>query len=159
MDNVANMNVTLPSLQAVQPTQLDAYLIVARDLLKGADVLSKEKNIPSRSCGLIAAHALECMLKAYLWHKGKRKEIRERNTQHNLKTLWDLAHNENSLNLPKSPPDWVQTLSVGHGPNFYFRYQEGENKTVVNGGSTPSLIPMCFELNDLLKRIESLVKA
>ena len=117
---------------------------VARDLLQGVEVLSALQNIHPRGCALIAAHALECALKAFLWHKGKKKEIRAPDVQHDLVTLWNMAYKE-GLSIPQVPPDWCTVLSSGHGPNFYFRYQEGQGKTVVHGGQTPALIPMIWD--------------
>jgi hypothetical protein len=112
----------------VQPTQGDGYMIVARDLLQRVEALSNLPNVSPRGCALIAAHALECALKAFLWHKGKKKEIRAPHVQHNLVALWKMAYKEKGLSIPKVPPDWCTILSSGHGPNFYFRYQEGKEK-------------------------------
>lgn len=150
---------SLPPLSMVSPSQLDGYIIVARDLLQGVEALSSVNNIHPRACALLAAHALECALKAFLWHKGKKEEIRKHDVQHNLIALWDMSYNENTLNIAKSPPDWVTMLSIGHGPNFYFRYQEGEGKTIVNGGQTPSLTPMAIALKELVEKIAIAVKA
>jgi hypothetical protein len=157
MCNSGKVNIELPALRMVPPTQLDAYLIVARDLLQGVEALSNIKIHP-RACALLAAHTLECALKAFLWHKGKTEEIRKPKIRHNLKALWDMSYNEKTLNIPKNPPDWVLILSEGHGPNFYFRYQEGEQKIVVNGGQTPALIPMANALKELVKEIEIAIK-
>ena len=158
-------NVCLPALQSIEPTLTDAYMIVARDLMQGVEALSVEKHISSRSCSLIAAHALECILKAYLVHNGKEEEVRKRDIQHNLLALWDMAFNEESLFLPETPPNWVTTLSNGHGPNFYFRYQEGVQKPgakkgkkqIVHGGQTPALAPMAIELKELLKNVSKIL--
>jgi hypothetical protein len=138
----------------VQPTQEEGYMIVARDLLQGVEALSTLQNISSRGCALIAAHALECALKAFLWHKGKKAEIRKPKVQHNIVALWNMAHKEKSLSIPKVPPDWCKILGSGHGPNFYFRYQEGGGRTVVHGGQTPALIPMGVELKKLIEMVE-----
>ena len=139
----SELNVTLPAIHMVPPNQLDAYIIVARDLLPAIEALSNVKNIHPRGCALIAAHVLECSLKAFLWHKGKKDAIFEQKNRHNLVALWEMAYNENNLDIQESPPNWVKTLSIGHGPNFYFRYQEGKKKenergkVVVNCGSYP----------------------
>jgi len=144
---------TFPASCVRQPTQGDAYMIVARDLLQGVEALSTLPKISPRGCALIAAHALECALKAFLWHKGKKKEIRGRDVQHDLVALWDMTYKEKGLGIPEVPPDWVEVLSYGHGPNFYFRYQEGERKTVVHGGQTPALVPMAVELKKLIDTV------
>ena len=153
------LNGVLPSLCINQPTQKDAYLIVSRDLVQGVEALSGMTQISPRSCSLIAAHTLECILKAFLWHKGKRKEIRQPKIRHNLVALWDMAYKEEDLGIPQIPPDWVTILSIGHGPNFYFRYQEGEEKTIVHGGQTPALLPMKMAMKELLERVEHAIRA
>ena len=139
-------------------------MIVARDLLKGVEALSTLQSISPRACALIAAQALECTLKAFLWHKGKKTEIRKSKVQHNIAALWDLAYKENILGIPETPPDWAEILSSGHGPNFYFRYQEGERdqdggKTIVHGGQTPALIPMAVELGKLIGMVEDTIRS
>ena len=147
----------LPLFHMIQPTEGNGYMIVALDLLQGVGALSTLPNVSSRNCALIAAQALECVLKAFLWHKGKKREIRTFDVQHNLVVLWNMAY-EDGLSIPQVPPDWVTTLSSGHGPNFYYRYQLGEGKTVVHGGSTPALIPMAVELKNLIEMVELAVR-
>lgn len=159
MQNSGSINASLPAFGMVPSSQLDAYMIVSRNLLQGVEALSGFNNIHHRSCVLIAAHSLECALKAFLWHKGKKEEIRKPKVQHNIVALWDLSYKEGDLCIPESPPDWVETLSLGHGPNFYFRYQEGEGKNIVNGGVTPALIPMAMALKELVEEIDSVIKA
>jgi hypothetical protein len=139
-------------------SQIDAYMTVARDLLQGVEVLSGLNNIHPRSCALIAAHSLECALKAFLCHKGKQKEIRQREIQHDLMALWDLSCKEGDLCIPESPPDWIKMLSSGHGPYYYFRYQVGENKAFVNAGSFPAMVPMAMGVKELLKKVDNIVK-
>lgn len=142
----------------LSPTEVDGYMIVARDLLAGVDVLAKASPaVPSRCCALIAAHALECALKAFLSTKGKTREITRHPAQHNLILLWEMAHEEQGLSISQIPPDWVTTLGVGHGPNYYFRYQRGENKTIVHGGGTPALIPMAVELRAIIDKVALVV--
>jgi len=152
-------NFVLPRLCMVQPTEGDGYMIVARALLQGVEELSTLTHISPRSCALLAAHALECALKALLWHKGKKTEVRKPKVQHNLVALWKMAYEEKILNIEEDPPDWCKILSSGHGPNFYFRYQKGEGKTVVHGGQTPALIPMAVELKKLIKMVELAIES
>lgn len=157
MSNSITMNCVAPALRMVQPTEGDGYMIVAHELSQGVDALSTLPNVSPRSCALIAAHALECALKAFLWHQGQKVEIRKPKVQHDLVTLWNMAK-EKGLSIPDVPPDWVTTLSSGHGPNFYFRYQQGEGKTIVHGGSTPALIPMAVALKDMIEMVRLAVK-
>ena len=153
------INATVPAFRIGQPTQEEGYMIVARDLLQGVEALATLQNISSRGCALISAHALECALKAFLWHKGKKAEIRKPKVQHDIIALWNMAYNEKTLSIPAVPPDWCKILSSGHGRNFYFRYQTGERKTVVHGGLTPALIPMAIELKKLIEMVELAIKA
>lgn len=155
----------LPSLQILQPTEVDGYLIVARDLLQGVEVLADFPAVPPRASALIAAHAVECALKAFLCSKGKQQEVRAKAVQHDLIKLWGLACDEHDLGIPQTPPDWVTILSAGHGPNFYFRYQEGQPKSdgsgkkwIVHGGQTPALITMARELRKLVDAVENAVR-
>jgi hypothetical protein len=135
-------------------------MIVARDLLQAVEALSiLPPNVPARGCAILAAHALECALKAFLWHKGKKKGIRG---EHDLLKLWKMACKENDLSIPEQPPDWVSTLSQGHGPNYYFRYQEGvkvgNKHVIVHGGQTPALGPMAVALKNLIEMVGLAVK-
>lgn len=152
-----SINVELPALSIGQPSEGDGYMIVARELLQGVEALSTLPNVSPRSCALIAAHALECALKAFLWHKGKKTEIQKHDVRHDLVALWNMAYKE-GLSIAQVPPDWCTILSSGHGPNFYFRYQKGQGKTVVHGGSTPALIPMAVELKKLIEMVGLAVK-
>ena len=90
---------------------------------------------------------------------GKKRGIREYDVQHDLVALWNMVYKEKGLSIQRVPPDWVAILSSGHGPNFYFRYQEGEGKIVVHGGQTPALIPMVVELKKLIEMVELAIKS
>lgn len=118
-----SINVALPALRMVQPTEGDGDMIVARDLLQGVEALSTmPPNVSSRSCALLAAHTLECALKAFLWHKGKKTEIQKHYVRHDLVALWNMAYKE-GLSIPQVPPDWVTILSSGHGPYSHSDYR------------------------------------
>jgi hypothetical protein len=141
-----------------QPTEGDGYMIVARDLLPAVEALSTlPPSIHPRGCAMLAAHALECALKAFLSHKEKNGLRGE----HDLLKLWEMACKE-GLNIPQVPRDWVTTLSWGHGPNFYFRYQEGVKVTTkhvtVDSGSYPALVSMTTALKNLIETVGLAVK-
>lgn len=146
------MPISLPSLSMRQPNEIDGYMIVINDLLPAIETLSKFEKLPSRGCALLAAHALECALKAIIRHHSLIFTQKER---HDLVALWKIVASENIIDISNEPPDWVKILSIGHGPNFYFRYQQGENKVFVHGGQTPALAPMFQDLTDLTKKISS----
>jgi hypothetical protein len=147
------------SIAIAKLTEGDGYRIVAKDLLQGVEALATlPLPFSPRSCALLAGHALECTLKAFLWHKGKKKEIRASKVRHDLTALWDMAYKE-GLSIPRTTPRWVTVLSIGHGPNFYFRYQEGQGQNIVHVGSTPALAPMAAELKKLIDIVELAVKS
>lgn len=161
-NSVININATESADTGLQLTEKDGYMIVAHDLLPAVEALSTlPSSIYPRGCAMLAAHALECTLKAFLSHKGKEEEIRDRDVRHNLVALWDIAYKE-GLSISKDPPDWVTILSQGHGPNFYLRYQEGvkvySRHVIVHGGQYPALIPMTTELKKLVEMVTLAVK-
>lgn len=150
-------------LQAVPLNDINAYMIVARECMQSIDVLRAHENSSTRGCCILAGHVLECALKAYLCSRDKNKYCRDPDVRHNLIELWSLAYEERTLNIPEPPPGWVAILSVGHGPNFYFRYmegenkKEGENKNLVDGGQTPALAALVDGLKIIVKKIDVVV--
>ncbi len=76
-DNTISVNITVPPFSLMKPTEEDGYMIVARDLLQGVEALSAIHGISPRACAMIAGQALECALKAFLCHKGKKAENRK----------------------------------------------------------------------------------
>jgi hypothetical protein len=145
----------LPAVQMVQPTEVDGCMIVARELLPAVEALSTLPNVPPRAAALLAGHALECALRAFLLHKKVKKA---RLGKHDLLKLWAMACQERDLNIPQAPPDWCRILAEGHGPDFYFRYQKGKGNTIVHGGQTPALRPMTTALKRLIERVERSIK-
>jgi len=143
-------------MRTVPPTKVDGYLAVARELLQGVDALAPMSDISPRAAAMLAAQALECVLHAFLLHKGVEAD-RNPEVWHNSLALWGLAC-EKGLDIPKAAPDWVTILSSGHERPFYLRYQRGEKGTIVNGGQTPALIPMTEALKKLVKMVEIAVK-
>ena len=157
VEDSISVNGKLSPLCMDNPTEGEGYIIVARDLLQGVEALSPIKNIHPRSCALIAAHALECILKAYLWHRGKKEEIVKHDVRHDIVALWNMAYKEKTLGIPKAEPDWVNILGLGHRRRYYLRYQKGE-QGVVHGGQYPELIPMAAELRKLYEMVEPAIK-
>ena len=151
--------------QISAPPPKDAYLIVVHDLLPAVEALkSHSTDIPSRGCELIAAHVLECTLKALLLHKTKKEEqektgLKKALNHHDLKKLWGQAYKNKCLDIPKEPPEWLRILSAGHGPTLALRYQEAigstiERRNIVNARETTELISMVEELKDLIEKVK-----
>ncbi len=124
-----------------------AYIDIARELIQGVKVLSINNSFP-RPCSLLAAQALENTLKAHIAHT-----LKKRSNSHALVALWQVVSNENSIEIPYNPPLWVKTLSLMHGPNFFFRYQEGEGRKIVDGTAYPHLIQMTEGLTQLWEKV------
>lgn len=151
-DTFGSGKIIVPMPRISQPTEVDGFRVVAEELLQAIDALSTVNGIHPRGCAMLAAHALECMLKAVLWHNGNKIK------GHKILSLWDEVFKQNILNISKTPPDWVRVLAEGHSP-FYFRYQIGaDNSTIVMGGQTPALIPMASELRKLLEMVKKSIK-
>ena len=55
----------LPPLSQPQPGEVDCYMIVTNQLLPAIEALSVAEKLPARACAMLAAHALECALKAH----------------------------------------------------------------------------------------------
>jgi hypothetical protein len=150
------MSTVFPTLIAKQPTEVDSHLIVARDLMPVVESLSKIDHLPSRGCAMLAAHTLECTLKAIILHCGK---FFEQGQRHNLIELWIIAHSTGMIDIQTEPPDWVKILATGHGPHFYLRYQQGVKRNFVHGGQAPLLAPMASDLRSLLDSASNAIAA
>ena len=154
----ATGNIKLPALTIAEPSVGDGYLIVARDLARAFEVTVKIDNVPQRATVIIGAFALECSLKAFLWHKGQ-NEVR--NVGHNLLCLWIMAYKE-GLDIQKNFPNWLEILADGFWPNQFFRYQQAKNESgksfTPNGGQFPPLSLMAIDLRNLMEKIESAIR-
>ena len=157
VSNSTEVGFMLPALGTAQPTKVDGHMIVARDLSKAVEALAALPGISPRAAALLAAHALECALHAFLIHKGA-DASRNAKVWHDLVALWGMAR-EQGLPGPEVVPDWVTILGSGHDRPFYFRYQKGEGGAIVSGGQTPALIPMADALKEVVAAVEIAVKA
>ena len=121
----------------------DTYFGVAVGMMPGVKVLAAASPPPALALALVAAHVLECLLKAYLSKGGSNHGL----YHHNLNLLWKEAF-EGGLQVQKTPPGWVDCLSRLHKTPFRLRYSEG-----VHGVVLPSAEPMATELADLLNLV------
>lgn len=156
MANIGSVNVTAPTPSISQPTQIDGYMVVAQELFQALEILSTA-SISPRAAALIAAHALECLLSAFLLHKNVDTR-RDSETWHNLVVLWERA-SEQGLPIDRRPPNWVTILGSGHNRPFFLRYQRGKKETIVQGGETPELTSMRDELRKLLEVVNLAVRS
>ncbi len=124
------------------------YFGVAENMMRGVKVLAATSPLPALALAIVAAHVLECLLKAYLSRGGSDAAVRKRDVQHDLVALWAMAVAQ-GLRVQKSPPDWVARLGALHkGPDFVLRYSTG-----VHGIVSPAAEPMTAELAALLETV------
>ena len=140
---------TLPMLITLPPALSDTYMGVASAMLGGVNALSGSATRHTLPFAMLAAHALECALKAYLSRQGDDKAVRQHDVRHNLNLLWSMAH-AGGLSIPSDPPAWVGILSDIHNAPYHLRYSRG-----INAISTPGAEPLTSELNTILKTVYS----
>jgi hypothetical protein len=125
----------------------DTLVGVAQYLLPGIRLLASGPPDASPALAMLCAHALECLLRAYLSRNDPTvdDEIRkDSQIHHNLIALWERAFKD-GLPIPRTPPDWADRLSGLHNHPFYLRYS-----TRVHGIVTPPAEPMVTELSALV---------
>lgn len=120
------------------------YLGVARNMMVGVRVLAAALPPPASALALVAAHVLECLLKAFLTRHRPGDELKT----HNLIKLWNDALYD-GLPVHKTPPAWVDCLNHLHNGPYYLRYS-----TEVHGIVTPRAEPMTSELSDLVEVVQ-----
>ena len=147
--NIATVSAILPPLRVLPAGPPHTYLGIAGAMLEGVRVLATSPNPPALPLALLAAHVLECALKAYLSRDGNDDRLRRADIRHNLDALWSLAHAE-GLAISSSPPQWVSMLSHLHKSPYYLRYSTG-----VHGIGSPAPEPMATELGALFGQISS----
>lgn len=138
---------------AVPPAPPHTYFGVAQSMMPGVRVLATASPSPALALDLVAAHVLECLLKAYLSRGGSDVGLRDQNVCHNLKALWEMAFAQ-GLRVPQSAPSWVDCLSGLHKHPYYLRYSAG-----VHGIVSPSAEPMTSELTALLEVVREQLKS
>jgi hypothetical protein len=121
-------------------------------MIKGVRTLADAPTPSFLALALVAAHVLECILKAYISREGNDTSLKKQEIRHNLNALWTLAH-EQGLNIQQTPPDWVKILSHIHAAPYHLRYSTG-----INGISLPSAEPMTTELELLLCLVQESIR-
>jgi hypothetical protein len=119
------------------------YLGVADALLPGIMCLSEAPKPSGLSLCLLAAHTLECLLKAYLSRNGSDKDVVTPEIRHNLAALWERAASE-GLAILAEPPHWAVRLSELHDNPYYLRYSTGVHGIVMP--PTASVVSGLMEL-------------
>ncbi len=135
------------------------YLGVAEAMLPGLRVLASPPTASPMALCLVAAHILECLLKASLTRRqsneqakaAAEKEVMEAGNRHNLDWLWREAV-QRGLAISLAPPAWVQRLAEVHGKPFYLRYSTDIHAVVL-----PAAEPMATELATLASLVRDQV--
>lgn len=137
-------SIVLDDVTVVPSAPPHTYLGVANSMIRGVEILAQASPTSPLSLALVASHALECTLKAYLSRDGADARLRRSELRHNLTALWMLAQQE-GLAVSAQPPQWVETLGHIHNSPYYLRYS-----TAIHALSTPRSEPMFSELQALL---------
>ena len=112
--------IMLPGIATVRPGPPHSYIGVAQQLCEEIKVLATAENPPAQPLAMLAAHALECSLKAYLSRKGDDKRLSKKRIRHSISALWALASRQ-GLAVPEIAP-WVCGLSDLHDAPYDLRY-------------------------------------
>lgn len=123
------------------------YFGVAESMLPGVKALANARQPCALALALVAAHVLECLLKAYLSRGGSDEAVKTPEVRHDLNALWAMAFAQ-GLRVPQSPPAWADCLSGLHNRPYYLRYSTG-----VHSIASPAAEPMTTELNVLLETV------
>jgi hypothetical protein len=138
-------SITLQPMTIAPAAPPHTYFGVAQSMMLGVKVLAAASPPPALALALVAAHVLECLLKAYLSREGSDDALRKTAVRHNLNRLWAMAFAQ-GLRVPESPPSWVDRLSGLHKWPYYLRYS-----TDVHGIVSPGAEPMTSGLAALLE--------
>lgn len=138
--------------RVVPPAPPHTFFGVAQNLMPGLRVLAAASPPPSLTLSLVAAHVLECLLKAYLSRDGSDAELLNRKVRHDLKALWGMAFAQGLL-VSESLPSWADCLDGLHKYSYHLRYSTG-----VHGIVLPSAEPMTSELAVLIEIVREQLK-
>jgi HEPN domain-containing protein len=152
MNNIGNANIVLPPMTMPPPEPSKGYMAAARYFFNGVEILSKEGHKGVIACALLAAQALECLLKAYLVKKGFDVEtLKKEPYGHDLKKLWEEAA-DNGLGVSRQPPEWCSILNETYNKPYHLRYP-----IKVNAFAVPDCSKMLDELSKLIEQVERII--
>lgn len=144
------VNCVLPAIRTVPPSSSQSFLIVAKELLSGLEILEANLNQTTLACAFLSAQSLECALKSFLSHSGM-SDHELIKIGHDLEELWNNSVSR-GLNLRSDPPEWCIILNSGHDAPYRFRYPMR-----LNGFMFPALTTVVSELRSLVSTVENTV--
>ncbi len=112
----------------------DTYLGVVNGMLPGVAILASAQPAVPIAFAFLAAHVLECALKAYLSRDGSDERLTKSPLRHDLAALWRLAASEGLA--VDNEPHWVMRLGEVHGRPYYLRYSTRVHGIVLPPSST-----------------------
>jgi hypothetical protein len=150
----ATANVQLAPVTIASPGPPDTYLGVAESLAPGLRPLANAMPVTGLPLAFLAAHVLECLLKAAITKATRSDQDLKSNAnvRHNIVALWALAI-ANGLALDSSAPEWVENLSRLHAYPYHLRYS-----TAVHAVTSPAAEPMTTELLALLEKVRDFLR-
>jgi hypothetical protein len=122
MDRVTgSISASLEGLRVKPAGPPDTYFGVVQGMLPGVSILAAAQPAAPIAFAFLAAHVLECALKAYLSRDGSDERLTKAPIRHDLSALWRLAASE-GLAVGVEPPAWVMRLGDVHSSPYYLRY-------------------------------------
>jgi len=135
------LNATLGELKIEPVTPAKGYLISAKKLMEGAEILAM--NNLSYSLTFLCGQIVECLLKSFVAAKTNLNECQIKNKfGHDLCALWKESYSLGLL-VDEEPPAWVLNLNHLHS-EFILRYPIG-----FNGLALPNQKLMMEEIRNL----------
>lgn len=145
-------SITTQPDMVVPPAPPHTYFGVAQSLMSEMRILAAASPPPALTLSLVAAHVLECLLKAYLSRDGSDAALKNSKVRHDLKALWGMAFAQGLL-IPELLPNWTDCLGSLHKNPYYLRYSTGVHAIVL-----PSAEPMTSELVALIEIVREQLK-
>jgi hypothetical protein len=148
MDRVTGSISTALDCVGIKPAgPPDTYFGVVNGMLPGVAILASAQPAVPMAFAFLAAHVLECALKAYLSRDGSDERLTKAPLRHDLVAIWQLAASE-GLAVVAEPPDWAIRLGEVHGRPYYLRYS-----TRVHGIVLPPSSTVVAELTALVEAV------
>lgn len=137
--------------RAQYPATPAAYMRRAREFCDGYRILAASGQSVVAPMLVLAGHAVELALKAYLLKAGWTEDDLAHKVRHNLLTAWRRAQAD-GLDLNAVPPPWLTTVHGAHDPGKLVsaRYPRANTGLVLPGPA--ELEP---ELGGLLDKVKA----
>lgn len=145
----------LPHVSTASGTDSEAHLFVARDWIRGMEVLFAATPIAVRAFCHLSGQAIESLLAAFILTRadGKDRHVVE---GHDLLTLWRTA-SDLGLRQERPPPAWLIQLARGRKTSYGTRHQSGKASSSPARRAQAIDYPNATELRTEVLRLEARV--